>query len=57
MKKMTAGEFQAHCMRVLEEVRATGEPVVITQRGRAIAKLVPAEGFLGHLQGIGQNTR
>jgi len=52
MKKMTAGRFQAQCLRVMEEVRATGEPVVITEHGRALVKLVPAEKFLGRLQGI-----
>ncbi len=39
----------------MEKVRSTREPVLITKRGRPIAKLVPADEspeFLGRLQGI-----
>jgi prevent-host-death family protein len=56
MKKMPAGEFKAHCLSVMETVCATGESVLITKRGRPVAKLVPAEterqDFLGRLQGM-----
>lgn len=52
MKRMTAGRFQAQCLRILDEVCRTKEPVIITSRGRAIAKLLPAGTFLGCLQGI-----
>jgi prevent-host-death family protein len=55
MKKMAAGEFKARCLTVMEKVRSTREPVLITKRGRAIAKLVPADEpteFLGRLAGI-----
>ncbi len=43
MKKMRAAEFKARCLKVMDEVRATREPVVITKKGRPVAKLVPAE--------------
>lgn len=55
MKKMAAGEFKARCLAVMEKVRTTREPVLITKRGHPIAKLVPADEppeFLGRLQGI-----
>ena len=55
MKKMPAGEFKARCLSVMEKVRVTREPVLITKRGRPVAKLVPADetpDFLGRLQGI-----
>lgn len=55
MKRMAAGEFKAHCLTVMEKVHATREPVLITKRGRPIAKLVPADEpaeFLGRLAGI-----
>jgi prevent-host-death family protein len=45
MKTMAAGEFKAKCLRVMDQVRSTGNPVVITKRGKPIAKLVPAEEF------------
>jgi len=41
MKKMTARTFEAKCLAVLDEVHATGEGVVITKRGKPVAKIVP----------------
>lgn len=52
MKRVTARRFHARCLRILDEVCRTKEPVIITSRGRAIATLVPAGKFLGRLQGI-----
>lgn len=43
MKTMPAGKFKARCLRVMEEVRSTRQPVVITKRGKPVAKLVPAD--------------
>ena len=43
MKKMPAGEFKARCLKVMDDVQATRETVVITKKGRPVAKLVPAE--------------
>ncbi|MGD1104033.1 MAG: type II toxin-antitoxin system Phd/YefM family antitoxin [Terriglobia bacterium] len=56
MKKMAAGEFKAHCLAVMEDVRMTREPVLITKRGRPVAKLVPtdrsSDDFIGRLVGV-----
>ncbi len=41
MKQMPAGEFKARCLSVMDDVNATGEPVIITKRGTPVAKLVP----------------
>jgi len=38
-----AGEFKARCLRVMEEVRKYRTPVVITKKGRPVAKLVPPD--------------
>jgi prevent-host-death family protein len=38
-----AGEFEAHCLRIMDEVRDTGTEVVITQNGTPVAKLVPVD--------------
>ena len=43
MKTMAAGEFKARCLQVMEQVRSTRTPVVITKRGKPVAKLVPAD--------------
>jgi prevent-host-death family protein len=44
MKTMPAGQFKAKCLKVMDEVRSTREPVVITKKGRPVAKLLPADG-------------
>jgi prevent-host-death family protein len=44
MKTMPAGQFKARCLKVMDAVQSTREPVVITKRGRPVAKLVPADG-------------
>ena len=41
MKQMPAGEFKARCLSVMDDVNATGEPVIITKRGTPVAKVVP----------------
>ena len=43
MKTMGAGEFKAQCLQVMERVRTTRAPVLITKRGKPVAKLVPAD--------------
>jgi prevent-host-death family protein len=37
-----AGEFKAKCLALLDEVAATGEVLIVTKRGRAVAKVSPA---------------
>ena len=44
MRRMAAGKFKAQCLSLLDAVEATGEPLVITKRGRPVAKVVPFEG-------------
>jgi prevent-host-death family protein len=41
MKTIAAGEFKQHCLSLLDEVGVSGEPIVITKRGRAVAQLTP----------------
>lgn len=43
MKTMGAAAFKAHCLAVLDEVQEHGEEVIITKRGKPVAKLVPLE--------------
>lgn len=56
MKTMPAGQFKARCLRIMDDVQSTREPVVITKNGRPVAKLVPAgkpsDDFLGKLSGV-----
>jgi len=43
MREMAAGEFKTHCLAIMDEVEAKREAVVITKRGKPVAKLVPIE--------------
>jgi prevent-host-death family protein len=55
MRSISAAEFKARCLTLMEDVRNTREPVVITKRGKPVAKLVPADKtkseFIGKLKG------
>lgn len=59
MKTVPAGEFKQTCLRVLDEVRETGEVVVVTKRGVPVAQLMPVsqermEDWKGAMQGSGE---
>ena len=36
-----AGDFKSKCLKLLDSVAASRQPLVITKRGKAMAKLVP----------------
>ncbi len=58
MKTMAAGEFKVHCLTVMDEVQSKREAVVITKRGKPVAKLVPVDqahdDIYGFLKGKGK---
>jgi prevent-host-death family protein len=60
MKKMAAGSFKVHCLAVMDEVQSKREAVLITKRGKPVAKLVPADketdDIFGFLAGKGKIT-
>jgi prevent-host-death family protein len=41
MKQMQASAFKARCLAVMDDVQATGEPVVVTKRGKPVVKVIP----------------
>jgi prevent-host-death family protein len=41
MKTVAAGKFKDLCLKMLDDVAETRTPVVITKRGKPVAKLVP----------------
>ncbi len=43
MKQMRASAFKAQCLKVMNRAQATGEPVVVTKRGKPVVKVVPAD--------------
>ena len=52
--KIPAGEFKAKCLQVLDEVQRLRMQVIITKRGKPVAKLVPLdehpESFIGSMK-------
>jgi prevent-host-death family protein len=38
---MSAAEFKAKCLQAMEQVAATGEPIIVTKRGKPVAQLAP----------------
>ena len=38
-KTISATAFKAHCLRLIDQVHDTGQPVTITKRGRVVATL------------------
>jgi prevent-host-death family protein len=41
MERVTAGEFKARCLELIDEVNRTGRAWVITKRGKPVAQLLP----------------
>jgi antitoxin (DNA-binding transcriptional repressor) of toxin-antitoxin stability system len=59
MRTMPAGQFKQTCLRLLDEVGESGEPIVITKRGKAVAQLGPlkpedAEDWRGAMRDRGE---
>jgi prevent-host-death family protein len=42
-RTIPAGEFKAKCLALLDEVAATGEEIIVTKRGKPVARLVAPE--------------
>jgi len=59
-KTMPAGEFKAKCLKLMDQVQARRETVVITKRGKPVAMLVPVEEnpdpIFGFMKGKGKIT-
>lgn len=42
-REISASRFKATCLKLLDEVATTGGEVVVTKRGRPVARVVPLE--------------
>jgi prevent-host-death family protein len=51
-----AAVFKAECLRLMDEVARTGQPVVITKHGRPVAQLTPVPAEPKSLFGYMKNT-
>ena len=54
-QQIAAGKFKAQCLHLLDEVQRSRKEILITKRGRPVARLLPAEGsvtpILGRMKG------
>ena len=42
MKKVAIAEFKATCLRLMDRVATSGEPLEVTKRGKPLVRLIPA---------------
>jgi prevent-host-death family protein len=60
IRQMAAGEFKAKCLAIMDEVKETGRPLIVTKRGEPTIKVVPIndhkrkpkDDFFGRLKGV-----
>lgn len=43
MRTIPAARFKAQCLKLLDEVAETGQTIVVTKRGKPVAKVAPVE--------------
>lgn len=62
MRTMAAGEFKAKCLAVIEDVNSTGQPMLITKRGKPMVRVLPSleqsqsdgpDSIFGFMRGMG----
>ncbi|MSP97200.1 MAG: type II toxin-antitoxin system Phd/YefM family antitoxin [Betaproteobacteria bacterium] len=56
---INAAQFKAKCLKLIDEVAATRKSLIITKRGKPLAKLVPIEdptptSLFGYMKGTGE---
>jgi len=55
MKTIKASEFKATCLKVMDSVAETGEPVLVTKNGKPVGKFVPYREKISTLIGVAQD--
>ena len=53
---ISAGEFKATCLKIMDQVKEQHVEYVITKRGKPVAKLVPMEEEGSHVFGCMKDT-
>jgi prevent-host-death family protein len=43
LRQVSASNFKAECLRLLDEVAESRRPIIVTKRGKPVAKLVPID--------------
>lgn len=57
LREIAAGEFKAKCLAIIDEVNETGQEVLITKRGKPMAKIIAfrdrsVDSLFGRLKGV-----
>ncbi len=55
MKTVPAAKFKAQCLALMDDILETGEPIVVTKRGKPVVRVMPVEQpvqILGRLRGL-----
>lgn len=55
-QRVKVGEFKAKCLKLMDEVSRTGESLIITKRGKPVAKLRPIGARKAELLGLHQEA-
>lgn len=54
-----AGEFKQRCLALLDQVAETGVPIIVTKRGKPVARVVAvesdADGLVGSVRVLSKN--
>jgi prevent-host-death family protein len=55
VKEIAAGEFKAKCLAIMDRVQKSGEPVIVTKRGKPVVQVLAvreqADAILGYMRG------
>jgi prevent-host-death family protein len=54
--EISAARFKAECLKLMDQVEKTREPIIITKHGRPVAQLTPVAGTPGSLFGYMKGT-
>jgi len=59
--KMNAAQFRANCFKLIDQIQNTKDEIIITKRGKPMAKLVPIaneekDPLIGILKGFGHTV-
>ncbi len=52
MKTVKASEFKAKCLALMDEVKDSGEEIIVTKNGKPVSKLVPVRAKPKSLYGL-----
>jgi prevent-host-death family protein len=61
VQEIAISKFKATCLAVLENVRTSGKPVIVTRFGQPVAQIIPPaiskpKRWLGAMEGTGEIT-